>query len=161
CKGALEREIGTGGFAVRSRVPKRAAVVWHPWNGTFFESGSTPAVATVHDVAPFAFPADDRRERASQQGPFQRTARTARRILADSHFTKDEIERYLDVEPERIRCVPMAADSAYAPGEPSSLPSRLRDRRYLLYVGAIETRKNVDTLVDAWRSAFPQRDVDL
>ncbi|HEY8313786.1 MAG TPA: glycosyltransferase family 1 protein [Candidatus Baltobacteraceae bacterium] len=160
-KAALARELDTDAFTVAGRVPRDSDAVWHPWNGTFFDARNVPAVATVHDVAPFAFPADDVRRRASEQEPFRRTARTARRILADSLFTKSEIVRYLDVKPERIAHVALAADERYTRGTPESLPEMLRDRRYVVYVGAIEHRKNTQTLIAAWRAAFPTGDVAL
>ncbi|HEY8297319.1 MAG TPA: glycosyltransferase family 1 protein [Candidatus Baltobacteraceae bacterium] len=160
-KPALARELGSRAFAVASRVPRSADVVWHPWNGTFFDAGDVPAVATIHDVAPFAFPDRDAGRRESQQAPFRRTARSARRIIADSFVTKSEIERYLEVPPDRITCVPLAADPRYTPGPADGIPDATRGRPYLLYVGAIETRKNVDTLIAAWRTAFPACDVAL
>ncbi len=61
--------------AVARRVPADAGVVWFPWNGTFLRSAA-PAVATVHDAAPFAFPHPDPKVRATEQGPFLLTAAT-------------------------------------------------------------------------------------
>ncbi|MDQ2872073.1 MAG: glycosyltransferase family 4 protein [Candidatus Eremiobacteraeota bacterium] len=160
-KKALARELGGDRFSVASRVPARSHAVWHPWNGTFFDCGSVPSVATVHDVAPFAFPSADVRRRKSEQAPFLRTAATASRVLADSQFGRSEITRHLGIPPERIECVPLAADAHYAPGVPDALPSQLDARRYILYVGAIEPRKNVETLLRAWRAAFSSTDVAL
>jgi len=40
------------------RVPRSADVVWHPANGTFFDSRA-PSVVTIHDAVPFRFAADD------------------------------------------------------------------------------------------------------
>ena len=162
-KAALVRELGgRSNFRVASRLPRGAEVAWHPWNGTFFRPRpGTPNVATVHDVAPFAFPSADAAQRRSQQEPFERTARTAARIVADSLFTKTEIVRYLGVVPERIAVVPLAADARYTPGDPQFAFAALRGRRYVACVGAIESRKNVATLVEAWREAFPMREVAL
>jgi glycosyltransferase involved in cell wall biosynthesis len=159
-KRALARELGSAEFAVSSRIPRDAAVIWHPWNGTFFRGGRRNVV-TMHDVAPFVYPAADAKKRRSQQEPFETSARAADRILTDSHFSKDGIEAYLSVEPERITVVPLAAGELFAPGKPDELPSVLRDRRYVLYVGSLEERKNVQTLIAAWRNALAAQGIAL
>jgi len=159
-KRALSAELGSEDFAVASRVPRDAAVVWHPWNGTFFHGGRRNVV-TMHDVAPFVYPDPDAQKRRSQQAPFEISARTAERIIADSHFSKGGIEAHLGVEPERIAVVPLAADECFTPGAPEDLPAALRDRPYVLYVGALEERKNVTTLVEAWRNVLDPRGITL
>ena len=159
-KRALAAELGSEDFALSSRVPSDADIAWHPWNGTFFRGARRNAV-TMHDAAPFAFPAAGERKRRSQQGPFEVSAATADRIIADSHFTKDEIEKYLRVAGERIAVVPLAVDEVFSPGTPQALPPELRDRPYVLYVGAIEERKNVAPLIAAWRSSLAGRGIAL
>ena len=143
-----------------NRVPHDADVVWHPWNGTFFET-ERPAVATIHDLIPFALPAADDKRRESQQAPIRRTAAGARSIVCDSSFTAGDVGRYLDVAPHRLHRVPLGVDPAFAPGNLDALPAVLRDRRYVLYVGAHDPHKNVTTLIEAHRRAFPAREVAL
>jgi glycosyltransferase involved in cell wall biosynthesis len=154
--------IGADARRVRAarRVPRDVDVVWHPWNGTFFD-GRAPAVATIPDVVPFAFPATDRKRRASQQGPIRRSAATARAIVCDSQFTVGEVRRCLGVAADRLHRVALGVDRAFAPGPLDALPACLVGRRYLLYVGAHDAHKNVATLAEAYRSAFPDRTVAL
>jgi len=158
--GAIAREIGSDRFEMSSRVPRSADVSWHPWNGTFFRTGRAPAVASMFDVVPFALPDADPRKRKREQAPFLVSAASAR-IVTCSAFSRDEIVRHLGVAPERIAVVPLAADARFAPGEPEALPEALRDRPYVLYVGANDARKNLATLVAAHRAAFPAGDVAL
>jgi alpha-1,3-rhamnosyl/mannosyltransferase len=120
-----------------------------------------PAVATVHDAAPFAFPSRNRRIRAIEQGPFLTTAARARRILVQSSFTAAEVERWLKFDAERIVVTPLAVDPIFVPGSAGTLPSALRGRRYVLHVGAHDPRKNTATLVEAYERAFPLGDVTL
>lgn len=143
-----------------NRVPRDVDVVWHPWNGTFF-AGSIPAVATIHDLIPFALPAPDAQRRASEQEPIRRTAATARAIVCDSAFTARDVARYLDVAPHRLHRVPLGVDPVFSPGEPDALPHALRNRRYVLYVGAHDPHKNVGTLIAGHRRAFPGSEVAL
>lgn len=151
----------TVGMALASRIPSNADVSWHPWNGTFFANTVVPAVATLHDVVPFAFPAADGRVREHAQRPFLRTARTAGRIITDSEFSRGEIRRYLAIPEERIKVIALAADERYSPGAAQRLASPLPVGEYLLFVGAADERKNFPTLYRAWRSAFPDAEVAL
>lgn len=151
---ALARAVGAEAVNVARRVPRDADVVWFPWNGTFLRT-SRPSIATVHDAAPFAFPARDARVRANEQGPFLLTARTARRILVQSAFTAGEVERRLGVERERIVVTPLAVDPLFAPGALDALPLSLRRLPYVLHVGAHDERKNTATLIAALARAFP------
>ena len=159
-KRALAAELSSDAFHVASRIPRSADVAWHPWNGTFFR-GAAHNVVTIHDVVPFAFPDADARKRRSQQEPFELSARTADCILADSAFTKSQIEKFLRVEPQRIEVVPLAADELFSPGKPQQLPAALRDGGYVLYVGTLEAHKNVETLLRAWRGSLALRGVTL
>jgi len=156
----IARALGSDRFAVASRVPRAADVSWHPWNGTFARTGRQPSVATVHDVVPFAFPSPDARARSRRQVPFLRSARAAR-VITDSAFSRAEIEKYLAVPAERIAVVPLAADPRFSPGEPADLPEALRDRPYILAVGANDARKNLATLAAAHRHVFPGGEVAL
>jgi glycosyltransferase involved in cell wall biosynthesis len=141
-------------------VPRNTDVVWHPWNGTFFGT-LRPAVATIHDLIPFALPAADPALQASQQAPILRTAASAHAIVCDSRFTANDVARYLDVAPHRLHSIALGVDPAFAPGDLGALPAALRGRPYVQYVGAHDPHKNVTTLIAAHRRAFPAGDVAL
>ena len=159
-RGTVASALGAGSVDVVRRIPRDAHVAWFPWNGTFLRT-DVPSVATVHDAAPFAFPAADPRIRAREQNPFLATAATARRILVQSAFTAGEVELRLGVDPARIVVTPLAVDSAFTPGAPHGLPAALRGRRYVLHVGAHDERKNTATLIEGIARAFPGGDVAL
>jgi glycosyltransferase involved in cell wall biosynthesis len=156
----IARLLDAAQVDVRRRIPRDAGVVWFPWNGTFLRT-ELPSVATVHDAAPFAFPAADPRKRAIEQTPFLTTARTARRILVQSEFTAGEVERWMGVEPARIVVTPLAVDPAFSTAPGGELPAALRGRPYVLHVGAHDERKNTATLVAAYERAFGGGDVAL
>jgi glycosyltransferase involved in cell wall biosynthesis len=152
-RAAVARTIGAEPREVRvaRRVPRDADAVWFPWNGTFLRT-DVPSVATVHDAAPFAYPAADPRRRATEQNPFLATASTARRILVQSQFTAREVERRLGVDAARIVVTPLAADPVFTPRASGgdTLPEELRGKRYVLHVGAHDERKNTGTLIAAF-----------
>jgi alpha-1,3-rhamnosyl/mannosyltransferase len=156
----LAAAVGGAPFRVARSVPRDADVVWFPWNGTFLTT-SVPAVATVHDCTPFAYPAPDERTRRTEQEPFRRTAATAARIMVQSGYTAGEVERWLHVAAERIVVTPLAADPVFSPGPAAELPALPAGRPYVLCVGAHDARKNTPTLCAAFARAFPAGDVSL
>jgi len=157
---AVARALGADAADVTRRVPREADVVWFPWNGTFLRT-DLPSVATVHDAAPFAFPASDAKRRATEQNPFLTTANTARRILVQSRFTASEVRTWLGVDAARIVVTPLGVDAAFTPRAASDVPAELRGRRYVLHVGAHDERKNTGTLIEGFARAFPDGEVAL
>ncbi len=140
------------------RVPRGADVVWHPANGTFFDSRA-PSVVTIHDAVPFRFAADDEKKRANEQGPFLRSAAQAAAIIVDSQFTASEVTAFLGIEPARQNVISLGVTAPFtAGGRRGALPD---GRPYLLHVGAHDPRKNVPTLIAAWQAAFPAAEVAL
>jgi glycosyltransferase involved in cell wall biosynthesis len=82
--------------------------------------------------------------------------RRAARLIAISQNTKADAVRLVGLDAERIDVVYPGVPEVYfgAQARPSGRP-------YVLYVGTIEPRKNVDTLLDAWRGFRFQGDFDL
>jgi glycosyltransferase involved in cell wall biosynthesis len=120
-----------------------------------------PAVLTVQDLS---FERDaalmGRRETAIFRLTVPRSARRARRVLAISQRTKDDLVALYDLPPGRIVVTPLAAGPIFRPGgEPSY---------YVLLVGSIEPRKQPLVAADAARAADrrlvvagPERDASL
>jgi len=152
-RAGLRAAVGDAPFRVARSVPRDADVVWFPWNGTFLRT-DVPAVATIHDCTPFAYPVADARRRATEQAPFLRTAATAQHILVQSAFTAIEAERWLGIPPSRITITPLAADPVFGPGDRTGLPPVLAGHPFVLCVGAHDERKNTPTLIAAFAQAF-------
>ena len=85
---------------------------------------------------------------------FDRTKRLAHRIITVSHFSKAEIVRAMGVAADGIEVVHEAADPMFRRLDAAAVPARFRDRLgtepFVLYVGSVEPRKNLATLVDAF-----------
>lgn len=150
--------LGSNRFTLKRSSVQRCDVSWHPWNGIFFQK-TAPAVATVHDVVPFAYPDPDSRKRSSQQAPFLRAAR-ASALLTDSKFSAGEIAKHLGVPAFRITVVSLGVDRAFTPGA-ASPPPMLRGARYVLALATAEPHKNLATLLDAFGRAELPSDVVL
>jgi len=144
----LEDLPGDATVARRSAAGKRRLdVLWYPWNGMTWRAPA-PSVVTVHDVWPFVAPSGDARVRAREQAHYLAAAEGAALIIAISEFTKREIIRLLGVSAERIQVI----HQGVAPPLAVSAPARIEDSaRYVLFVGEVEPRKDVGTLIEAMR----------
>ncbi len=71
-------------------------------------------------------------------------------LIAISENTRTDAIRLLKIPPERITTIyPGIAEEYF-----NACPKQ-RERPYVLFVGTIEPRKNLDTLLDAWRIVKP------
>ncbi|MBC8076851.1 MAG: glycosyltransferase family 4 protein, partial [Chloroflexales bacterium] len=125
-----------------------------------------PSVVTIHDLSPMSFPQTFRRHNRVYLNWATRVAvRKARHILAVSEFTKRELVRLLSVPPERITVTHNAADRRFAPPGPARLDAFRAQKglpeRFLLFIGTLEPRKNLTTLLDAYARVAVETDVPL
>ena len=116
--------------------------------------GARRHVITVHDLNFVHYPqfltAESLRYYAGQ---IQWAVRRADHILADSEKTRTDLLELLNVPPEKVTTVLLAADERFRPGvdpTPALLRYRL-DPGYLLCVGTLEPRKNIPALLQAYR----------
>jgi glycosyltransferase involved in cell wall biosynthesis len=95
-----------------------------------------PAVVTIHDLSFERDPqAMSRRDRFVFKRVVPRAARVARRVIAVSERTKRDLVDLYGVPPDRIVVTPHGVDPAFAPGA-------VAGGGYLLYVGAVQARKD-------------------
>jgi glycosyltransferase involved in cell wall biosynthesis len=77
-------------------------------------------------------------------------------LIAISENTRADAVRLLSVDPERVRVIYPGVPEVYFGAQP-----RPAEHPYVLYVGTIEPRKNIDTLLDAWQGFRLRHDFDL
>lgn len=156
------------GVEVARLTTARDAGVLHIPNFSAPIMTTAPLVVTIHDVIPLVLP------EYAASGPMRlyvslmrRTVRRARIVLTPSAFSAGEIERVLNIRPERIRVTPLAADPALRPStDPESVRARLTERfgirgRYLLHMAGFDRRKNVLLLLRAFARALPSLPDDV
>jgi glycosyltransferase involved in cell wall biosynthesis len=105
-----------------------------------------PLVVTVHDLAVLRHPeAFNRWTRAYSPLLVPRVLAAARRVIAVSEFTRRELIELLRVPAEKIHVVPNAV------GEEFTREGDAEEGEYVLAVGTLEPRKNLERLVEAVR----------
>lgn len=137
-----------------------ADVLWYPWNLTHFRP-HRPYAVTIYDLAPFRYPHPSWWVRRREQRRLQHSATHARAVVTASDFTRGEVMEQLGVDQARVRVAPGAVAAIFQPGEPERLPEYLVEHPYLLYVGAVEPRKNLATLLAAQVRLFPAAGMPL
>jgi alpha-1,3-rhamnosyl/mannosyltransferase len=127
-----------------------------------------PLVLTVHDLSWIRFPETHPIERVrAMHKYFEPSLRRAQIVLTDSEFVKREIIEVFGLAPDDIRAIPIGLDAAFRPmAEDETQPvldaHGLHHGRYLLSVGTLEPRKNLERTVRAYsllpaelRTRFP------
>lgn len=117
---------------------------------------SCPTVVTLHDLIPLKHPETEKF--AAQvywrlQIPI--AARRSDYIITDSEHARQEIMADFQVAPDRISAIMLGFDPAMAMVRDHGTAAGIRKKYgipevYILYVGTIQPRKNLDTLVEAF-----------
>jgi glycosyltransferase involved in cell wall biosynthesis len=113
--------------------------------------------ATLHDLSPWIVPECHTPAMVAADKLFaERVLKRAAGIIAVSENTKQDAIRILGLSPERIRVVHLGIPPAYSSVSSESV-ARVKKAYGLslpwyLFVGTIEPRKNIDTLLSAWEA---------
>ncbi len=130
------------------------ATLYHATEHLLMPLRNLPTVLTVHDLIFELFP---RFHKPLNYWYLHWTmplyCRRADRIIAVSQATRRDLTQHYGVAPERITVVYEAAAPHFRPASPQAIAA-LRARyalpdRFLLHVGTIEPRKNLERLLDA------------
>jgi glycosyltransferase involved in cell wall biosynthesis len=127
--------------------------------------GRARLVVTVHDVAPLLYPETfPARGRWFHARGIKAAARRADLVIAVSQSAAQELESHTAIPAERVRVVPNGVDATPVP--PAQIADTVRrygldGRRYVLWVGSLEPRKNVGTLVSAFAGGGEKELADI
>jgi alpha-1,3-rhamnosyl/mannosyltransferase len=116
-----------------------------------------PTVATLHDLSPLLHPEWHPAERVTQfEKHFRRGISQCVHFFTVSDFVRREVIQTLGLSPSRVTRTYNGIRPIFAPLPPTEVDEVLRRLQlpphYLLYVGTIEPRKNIMTLLRAYCS---------
>lgn len=162
---ALQKHEGkhTYSFFVRGEnVPKHVDIIHIPYFDPFFLTLSPfhtkPAVVTVHDLIPLAYPQhfpSGLRGRVKWQVQRFALSRT-NGVITDSNASRMDIVRIAHVPIVKIHVIPLAADEQYNRVTDEKVLTRVRTsyhlpQSFVLYVGDINWNKNIPGLLRAFK----------
>ncbi len=121
-----------------------------------------PSVATVHDLSWLRFPDAHPPDRVdAYRRMFDSTLALSAHIITDAESTRSELIGEFGASPDRVTAIPLAARAIFSPrtGSEAAQPLAahgLGFRRFLLAVGTVEPRKNLEAVVRAYSSQEAQ-----
>ncbi|MDA8217719.1 MAG: glycosyltransferase family 1 protein, partial [Dehalococcoidales bacterium] len=116
----------------------------------------TRSVLTIHDLSFLLYPGSFNLANRTYLKAFTcRSAARADRIIAVSENTKRDVVRLLGVPEEKVAVVYHGIEEFFRPAEKRAEVEEFRrakglPERYVLFLGTIEPRKNLETLVEAF-----------
>jgi len=125
-----------------------------------------PTVVTIHDLSFIKLPGTFRAGNRSYLRLFTRlSAQKAEKVIVVSENTKRDAALLLGIPLERMVVIPNGVDAAFRRVQDRALVAEFRRRRglpskFLLYVGTIEPRKNLTTLIRAFARLKERGNVD-
>ena len=140
-------------------------LVHAPVNVTPLLTGA-PRVVTVHDLAFHLFPeqypgAKQRYLRAMTRA----SVRRATRVIAVSESTRRDIIRLYGADPERVVTVPNGVGPEFGPLPDDDVNTFRRaeglPKRFILFLGTLQPRKNLETLLRAYARVAAQTGWEL
>lgn len=117
--------------------------------------GRAAVVTTVHDVAFRRFPESyDSSNRARQEWAINRVKKLAKRVLTVSETTRADLREFFAFDLSRVTVTPLAPTFRERASEEEIervlKAYKLPREHYVLFVGRVEEKKNIRTLVQAF-----------
>ncbi len=142
-------------FGLPSELRRRRIDVFHGVDFAVPYLPAAPRALTLHDLSPWK-PESLRppgSERVRARGPGH--VRRAEIVLTPSEAVRREALAFFGLPPGRVLAIPHGVSERFAPSSEAEITETLQkyglSRPYLLHLGAIHSRKNVASLIAAWR----------
>lgn len=116
------------------------------------------SVVTFHDISVYKWADCHPPERVRyMRSEIELSLKRASMLITDSEFIKEEVSAYFNWPVEKIRSIPLAGAGDFYWRDPNSLYEPLKKYSlspgsYTLFVGTVEPRKNIETLLEAYGS---------
>ena len=125
---------------------------------------SVPSVITVHDLAFLHWPHFLTESSAAYYGQVDRCVHRAKHVIVPSQSTKQDLVRLLGVPDDHVSVIYEAANPQFRPLPLQETRQAITKKynlpqQYILYVGTVEPRKNIEGLLHAFRHLIDKYNV--
>jgi glycosyltransferase involved in cell wall biosynthesis len=123
-------------------------------------------VVTIHDIIPLLFPQFfPLKHRLVVRAALVRVAKQADMVIVPSQAVQEDVMQHLHITTDRLAVIPEGCERRFSP---LTEPARLAQMRqayglpsqYLLFLGTLEPRKNVTTLLQAFAHLRQAQEID-
>jgi glycosyltransferase involved in cell wall biosynthesis len=147
-------------FSIRKQLQLDGIELYHGLSNEIpfgLKSRNIKSVVTIHDLIfkeyPATYPLIDRKV---YDYKFRKSCETADKIIAISEHTKKDITKHYGIAPEKIEVIYQACQAVYYNTPSEEMTQKVISEynlpvQYLLFVGSIEKRKNLKTLLKAYQ----------
>lgn len=135
------------------RIPDPKINIWHATHFLPITIQGAAKITTFHDLIPIRFPYTTLDKKSTYYRLVKRSINESKVIIAVSDATKNDICDIFDVPPEKIVVTYQAVEPQHVSEgliDITMRKYRLRHKRYILFVGTIEPKKNIGRLIDAY-----------
>jgi len=116
-----------------------------------------PSVMTFHDLSPWMDPSwHTEADRVRNRTPMLLRLGLAAMVITPSGAVRKQVIERFRLPAGRVVAVPHAASGHFRP-----VAARSERASYLLYVGTLEPRKNVNLLLEVWREVRKRHPIEL
>ncbi|MBO0661386.1 glycosyltransferase family 4 protein [Jiella sp. MQZ9-1] len=141
-------------------TPLRQPALMHATHPTPIVVKGCANIYTIHDLVPLRLPHMTRDNKRSTLKTLQTLAKTADKIITVSENSRRDILTFLDIEEERVVNTYQAVSLPAGYTDISS-DEKLREvdalqltpQEYFVFVGALEPKKNVERIIDAYMTS--------
>lgn len=145
-------------FGIAKETKKQGVSIFHGLSNELpfgLKNVGVKSVVTIHDLIflryPSFYPFIDRHIYSYK---FKRACKKADQVIAISEMTKRDIVSYFDIPQEKINVIYQGCDHSFAQVASDAKKKEVKSKynlpdRYILYVGSIESRKNLLLVVRA------------
>jgi glycosyltransferase involved in cell wall biosynthesis len=166
-------DVGQGHFTIYGQLARLKFAerhdIFHATHAVPLAVKGCPNIYTIHDLVPLRLPHTTLDDKKYLYRLLTKLARTAEHIVTVSEYSRQEIIRELGIDEKRVTNTYQAVDV------PAEILARSEDeiaaelralfglefREYFLFCGAIEPKKNVSRLIDAYAASGTKRPLIL
>ena len=117
-----------------------------------------PVVVTIHDLSSLLYPGSHTLSHRIHMSLIPASAKKARKIIVPSLSVKKELEEQLGVPQEKIAVIHEGVGEEFIIISDQVKLAKIKQKyglpdKYILYVGTLEPRKNVEKLIEGFNSA--------